>query len=51
MDRGRWRRCSSPLRLKPLRSGRHVFQVIGVNAVGIRQDRPARRAFKLVGAR
>ena len=30
----RWRRCGSPLKLKRLKPGQHVFQVKAVNAVG-----------------
>jgi hypothetical protein len=48
VDRGRWSSCGSPFKLKRLRLGRHVFRVKGVNAVGVFEDRPASRAFKVV---
>jgi hypothetical protein len=48
LDRRRWRPCSSPLRLKHLRRGRHVLRVKAENAVGEWEQRPTKRAFKLV---
>jgi Tol biopolymer transport system component len=48
VDRGRWAGCGSPFKLKRLRLGRHVFRVKAVNAVGVFEDRPASRAFKVV---
>jgi Tol biopolymer transport system component len=48
IDRRRWVGCASPLRLKRLPLGRHVFRVKGVNAVGAWDDRPAGRSFKVV---
>jgi len=48
VDRGRWTGCSSPLRLKRLSLGRHVFRVKGVNAVGAWDARAASRSFKVV---
>ncbi len=50
VDRGKWSGCSSPVRLKSMRRGKHVFQVLGINAVGVREERPSARAFKLVSA-
>lgn len=49
VDRARWRGCRSPVRVKRLRNGRHVFRVKGVNAVGGAEAKPVRRAFKVVG--
>lgn len=49
LDRQRWKPCASPSRLKHLRRGRHVFQVKGRNAIGEWEERPTKRAFKLVG--
>ena len=49
LDRSKWRSCASPVRLKHVRRGRHVFRVKAVNAVGTWEARPTRRAFKLVG--
>ncbi|HET9162476.1 MAG TPA: hypothetical protein VFN89_03390 [Solirubrobacterales bacterium] len=49
IDRQKWGGCESPVRLKHLRAGRHVFRVRAVNAVGVWEARPTTRAFKLVG--
>lgn len=52
VDRAKWRGCSSPLRLKPLGRGRHVFRVSGINGAGTQSPRPSSRSFRLVaGAR
>ncbi|HEX7278065.1 MAG TPA: hypothetical protein VF255_00450 [Solirubrobacterales bacterium] len=48
VDRERWRGCSSPVKLKKLKLGRHVFQVKAVNAVGTPEPAATRRAFKVV---
>lgn len=48
VDRGRWRSCGSPVRLKRLKPGRHVFRVNAVNAIGTPAARPVSRAFKVV---
>jgi hypothetical protein len=48
VDRGRWAACGSPIKLKRLRLGRHVFRVKGVNAVGAWDQQPASRSFKVV---
>lgn len=48
VDRHRWRGCRSPLRLKRLRPGRHLFQVKAVNGGGESDASPARRSFKVV---
>jgi hypothetical protein len=47
VDRGRWRSCSSPTRLKKLSRGRHVFKVKGVNT-GLWESAAAVRPFKVV---
>jgi Tol biopolymer transport system component len=47
VDRGRWRSCASPTKLKKLRRGRHVFKVKGVNS-GLWESAPATRPFKVV---
>ncbi len=47
VDRGPWRACSSPTKLKKLRRGRHVFKVKGVNS-GLWEPAPAARSFKVV---
>ncbi|MDQ3726428.1 MAG: hypothetical protein M3335_11155 [Actinomycetota bacterium] len=48
VDKGRWSGCNSPVKLKKLKLGRHVFQVKAVNAVGTPEPRPVKRAFKVV---
>jgi len=49
IDRKRWRRCGSPVRLKrKLGRGRHVFRVRAVNAAGAWERKPAKRRFKVV---
>jgi hypothetical protein len=50
LDRRGWRPCGSPVRLRRLSRGPHVFMVQAVNAVGVSEDQPAKRRFKLVGA-
>lgn len=47
VDRGRWRSCASPTKLKKLGRGRHVFKVKGVNS-GLWESAPATRPFKVV---
>jgi hypothetical protein len=51
LDKRRWRTCRSPLKLPKVNRGRHVFQVRATNAVGVHEERPAKRAFKLVHSR
>ena len=48
VDRTAWRACGSPLKLKRLKPGRHVFQVKAVNAVGEKEPAPQKRRFKVV---
>ncbi len=47
IDHGRWRACSSPMKLKKLGHGRHVFKVKGINS-DLRESAPATRAFRVV---
>ena len=49
VDRRRWKGCASPIRLKGLGHGRHVFRVKAENAAGVWEARPQKRKFKLVG--
>jgi hypothetical protein len=49
LDRERWKGCSSPVKLKKLKLGRHVFQVKAINAAGAPEPAPTKRAFKVVG--
>ncbi len=48
LDRGAWRNCGSPLKVKRLNLGRHKLTVRAVNALGILDPAPASRAFKVV---
>lgn len=48
VDRGRWKGCGSPVKLKRLSLGKHVFRVKAVNAVGVWSERAASRGFKVV---
>lgn len=47
LDRQRWKGCASPFKLRKLSGGRHVFEVKGVNAVGVAQPQPTKRSFKV----
>ncbi len=49
LDRRGWKGCSSPVKLKKLKLGRHVFQVKAVNAAGVSEPAATKRAFKVVG--
>jgi hypothetical protein len=49
VDRGGWRSCGSPIKLKRLNLGQHVFQVKASNAVGSAEPAPVKRKFKVVG--
>lgn len=48
VDRQKWAGCTSPLKLRRLKLGRHVFSVKAVNAVGVPGASPAKRAFRVV---
>jgi Tol biopolymer transport system component len=48
LDRRRWKSCGSPTKLPSVGRGKHVFQVKGINAVGVAEERPSKRAFKEV---
>lgn len=47
LDRGGWRPCASPTRLKAVGRGRHTFQVKGINAIGMAEEAPVARSFKV----
>jgi hypothetical protein len=49
LDRRRWHGCGSPVKLRKLSRGKHVFRVRGINANGVAEARPSKRVFKLVG--
>ena len=48
LDRKRWQECGSPDTAKHLKLGRHVFSVKAVNAIGMAEPIPQKRAFKVV---
>ena len=48
LDRRKWHPCGSPVKLRKLGRGRHVFRVRGINANGVAEARPSKRVFKLV---
>jgi hypothetical protein len=48
LDRRRWHGCGSPKWLRKLSFGRHVFTVKAVNRVGVWDEVPAKRRFKVV---
>ncbi len=48
VDRQGWRGCGSPVKLKRLNAGKHVFMVRAINAVGEMEPAPQARKFKLV---
>lgn len=50
LDRGGWRACGSPLKVKRLNLGQHVLQVSAVNAAGTAEPAPVKRRFKVVGS-
>jgi hypothetical protein len=49
LDRSGWHSCGSPMKLKRLRPGRHVFRVKAMNAIGTPELAPVKRSFKVVG--
>jgi hypothetical protein len=51
LDHRRWHGCSSPMRLRKLKRGRHVFRVKARNALGSWEAKPTRRHFKVVRRR
>jgi hypothetical protein len=48
IDKKRWQGCSSPIKVKPLAFGRHVFVVKAVNAIGVAGNSTVTRNFKVV---
>jgi hypothetical protein len=48
VDRRRWKRCSSPKKLRRLSPGKHVFKLKSRNAVGTWSERNAKQVFKVV---
>jgi hypothetical protein len=48
VDKQRWQGCGSPIKVRKLRFGRHIFALKAVNAVGTPGPRPVQRAFRVV---
>jgi len=48
VDRQKWAVCTSPVKLKKLKLGRHVFTVKAVNALGTAGASPVKRTFRVV---
>ncbi len=48
IDRGKWRSCSSPFKLKHLSYRRHTLRVIGTDPIGNVEAKAARRSFKVI---
>jgi hypothetical protein len=48
LDRRKWRPCGSPVKLRRLKRGKHVFRVKAENAVGTWENTPSKRRFKVV---
>jgi hypothetical protein len=49
LDRGRYKRCRSPKRLRHLERGKHVFRVRATDGAGNPDPTPAKRRFRVVG--
>jgi hypothetical protein len=48
VDKQPWKGCTSPIKVKKVKLGRHVFAVKAVNAVGTPGASPLKRVFKVV---
>lgn len=48
LNRGKWRPCHSPFKLKHLHFRRYVLRVRGTDAVGNTTPKPAKRSFKVI---
>jgi hypothetical protein len=48
IDRRRWKRCSSPLRLRNLKPKRHIVQVKATDPAGNVETHGAKRSFKVI---
>jgi hypothetical protein len=48
LDRRKWQPCGSPMRLRKLARGRHIFRVKAKNAIGVWEAQPTKRPFKVV---
>jgi hypothetical protein len=48
VDHGRWKPCSSPLKLRRLSYRRHTLRVRGTDAIGNAEAKAAKRSFKVI---
>ncbi len=48
LDRRKWKPCSTPFRAKRLGRKTHLFRVKAIDPAGNREERPAKRRFKVV---
>jgi hypothetical protein len=48
VDRGKWRKCGSPLHLHHLRKRRYTVSVKATDAAGNAEKKPAKRRFKVI---
>jgi len=48
VDKAKWKRCSSPLRLPHLNPRRYLLQVKAVDPAGNAEVKPAKRSFKVI---
>jgi hypothetical protein len=51
LDKGRWKPCRAPLKLRGLKLRRHILRVKAVDAAGNEEQGMAKRAFKVVPPR
>jgi hypothetical protein len=51
LDRRRWKRCKSPLRLKRLSRKRHQLRIKAIDPAGNRERKPVKRRFKVIRPR
>jgi hypothetical protein len=51
LDRGRYRRCDSPVTFHKLRPGRHVFRVFAIDAAGNRDRSPTIGRFNIAAGK
>jgi hypothetical protein len=48
VDRGKWKSCRSPFKLRHLGYSRHVIQVRGTDVIGNAEAKAAKRSFKVI---
>lgn len=48
VDRGKWKPCHSPLKLRHLGFHRYVLRVRGTDTIGNAEAKPAKRSFKVI---